>query len=166
MQTDNTLSITVLQKCENISFFKNLEELASNKKISNKMDEVKKIEGSGFGCPLYGFYDGIINFLQRLLVFIKIKKKQIILIIKFIYLFFLKFRHHKEYKKMNDIWDLLTISGLDNSIINIFINLNPKFEISPKGFISFLILIHDVITCDFKSFSQKIYSVIYKKKNH
>ncbi len=32
------------------------------------MEEVRKIEGSGYGCPAYAFNDGIIYFLQKLIV--------------------------------------------------------------------------------------------------
>jgi hypothetical protein len=34
----------------------------------NRVEEIRKIEGSGFGCPIYGFFDPIINLLQKLLV--------------------------------------------------------------------------------------------------
>ena len=33
------------------------------------------------------------------------------------------------------------------------LNLNPKSDISPKGFVSYLILVHDAIFSDFTSFS-------------
>ena len=95
---------------------------------------MRKIEGSGFGCPIYGFNDGVINFLQRLIC-----------------------RYHKEHKKLIDLFKLCEDSQLDASIINLLLNLNPKSDISPKGFVSFLILIHDLIFSEYLSFSTKIF---------
>jgi len=106
----------------------------SNKKI-NKIDEIRKIEGSGFGCPIYGFNDGIINFLSRLF-----------------------FRYHKEHKKLSDLFKLFEDSGLDVSILNLLIQLNSKSDISPRGFVSFLILIHDTIISEFNSFTKNVFS--------
>jgi fused-like protein len=41
------------------------ELLVPTKKI-NKVEEVRKIEGSCFGCPIYGYNDGIITFMSKL----------------------------------------------------------------------------------------------------
>lgn len=32
------------------------------------MEEMRKIEGSGYGCPLNAFFDGIFIFLQKYFV--------------------------------------------------------------------------------------------------
>ncbi len=109
-----------------------------NKKV-NKIEEIRKIEGSGFGCPIYGFNDSIINFLQKLLVIFS--------------LFIFQFRYHKDHKKLSDLFILFEQSGLDISIINILLTLNPKSDISPKGFVSYLILVHDAVFSDFATFS-------------
>jgi len=92
----------------------------------NKTEEIRNIEGSNFGCPVYGFNDGVINFLQRLL-----------------------FRYHKEHRKLSELFSLFEQSGIDNAIINLLITLNSKSEVSPKGFVSCLILVHDIIFSDF-----------------
>ena len=44
-------------------FFKLFTELLTNSKKINKIEEVRKVEGSGFGCLPFGFNDGIITFL-------------------------------------------------------------------------------------------------------
>lgn len=36
----------------------------------NRVEEIRKIEGSGFGCPIYGFNDAVIYLLSKLLVII------------------------------------------------------------------------------------------------
>ena len=118
---------------ENTQNFKTIVELFNNKKII-KNDEIRKIEGSQFGCPLYGWCDHIINFLQRLL-----------------------FRYHKEHKKMSDLFKILEDTQIDNCLIQIILSLGQKSDISPRGMVYLLILIHDTIYSDFKSFSQKFY---------
>lgn len=56
-----------------------------------------------------------------------------------------KFKHHKEFQNMQEIWKLFAESGLDTSILNVLLQLSPKSEFSPKGFIAYLLLIHDII---------------------
>lgn len=67
LQFDNMLSKGLLMKIENMNFFKALNDLM-NKKNLNKFEEIRKVEGSGFGCPLSGFNDGIIYLLQKMMV--------------------------------------------------------------------------------------------------
>ena len=67
-------------------------------------------------------------------------------------------RHHKEYQKMGELFKLFEDSGVDNGLINMILNLSPRTDLSPKGFISFLQLIYDALQ-DFPSFFQKIFQV-------
>lgn len=67
---DNMLSKGLLMKLENISFFKSLNDLLTKKNM-NKLEEIRKIEGSGFGCPVFGFNDGVIHLLQKIFVSFK-----------------------------------------------------------------------------------------------
>lgn len=67
LQFDNMLSKGLLMKLENLSFFKALNELLTKKNI-NKFEEIRKVEGSGFGCPVSGFNDGLIYLLHKILV--------------------------------------------------------------------------------------------------
>ena len=56
--------------------------------------------------------------------------------------------------------DLLSVpngSGLGDVIMAFLLNLSSKTEMSPKGFISLLSFIHDVINSDSKPFMQKIF---------
>jgi fused-like protein len=48
-------------------------------------------------------------------------------------------------------------SGLGDVIMAFLLNLSSKTEMSPKGFISLLSFIHDVINSDSKPFMQKIF---------
>lgn len=65
LAVDTSSSIIIMQKADNISFFKAINELitVTYKKGINRMEEMRKIEGSGYGCPLIAFFDGIFIFL-------------------------------------------------------------------------------------------------------
>lgn len=75
LAVDTSSSIIIMQKADNISFFKAINELITvtcsllnfflnlDKKGINRMEEMRKIEGSGYGCPLIAFFDGIFIFL-------------------------------------------------------------------------------------------------------
>ena len=65
---------------------------------------------------------------------------------------------------MGELFKLIEDSGIDNSLINIILNLSPKSDISPKGFISLLVFIHDALQADFTSFFQKIFQVNFISK--
>jgi len=69
LQFDNMLSKGLLIKLENLNFFRALNDLLSKKNL-NKFEEIRKVEGSGFGCPISGFNDGIVYLLQKILVII------------------------------------------------------------------------------------------------
>jgi fused-like protein len=114
----------------------------------NRTEEIRKIEGSGFGCPIYGFLDPIINILQKLLV------NNIILNTH-------QFRYHREHKRLSDLFSIFEKSDIDTQLTAILVNLSNKTDISPKGFVSLLILVHDSIYSEFKSFGTKIFTVIF-----
>lgn len=81
LTVDATASATIMQKADNTSFFKLINDviiLTSNhfwklsnylaKKGLNRAEEMRKIEGSGYGCPLNAFFDGVFIFLQKYFV--------------------------------------------------------------------------------------------------
>ena len=61
------------------------------------MEEVRKIEGSGYCCPTTGFFDGLFNFLQKSLTYVKLK----------MLIFYEKFlvKNYKRYKKIEQFVD-------------------------------------------------------------
>lgn len=93
---------------------------------ANRQDELKKLEGSGYGCLFMGFSDGIILLLQRMLA----KSIATDSVREFI---------------MN-----LNQSGIPGLIVTLVNNLSPRCEISPKGLISLLTFIHDAIYEQFR----------------
>lgn len=61
---------------------------------------------------------------------------------------------------MADLFLIFEKSDIDSALVNILLNLTQKSDISPKGFVSLLILIHDSIYSEFKSLAKKVFTVI------
>lgn len=40
-----------------------MNDLVNPNKKYNRTEEIRKLEGSSFGCPCYGFVDGVITLL-------------------------------------------------------------------------------------------------------
>lgn len=57
----------------------------------------------------------------------------------------------------NDLLSGPNGNGLGDTIMAFLLNLSSKTELSPKGFISLLSFVHDVINSDCKPFMQKIF---------
>ena len=100
------------------------------------MEEVRKVEGSSYGCPILAFFDGIFIFLQKLFV-----------------------RLQRENRRIKEFLTNMQESGLNDSIYIILVQINHRSDISPRGFISMLSLIHDCIHNEFNSFGSKVFQV-------
>lgn len=72
-----------MQKADSLDFFKLINDIIVvtssflicsilnpeiAKKNINRMEEIRKVEGSSYGCPIVAFFDGIFIFLQKLFV--------------------------------------------------------------------------------------------------
>lgn len=100
------------------------------------MEEIRKVEGSSYGCPNLAFFDGIFIFLQKLFV-----------------------RLQKENRRIKEFLANMQESGLNESVFSLLVQINQKSDISPRGFISMLSLIHDCVYNDFNPFAFKIFQV-------
>jgi len=136
LNVDSASSGTIIQKADNIEFFKLINEIITytNKKNINRMEEVRKVEGSSYGCPILAFFDGIFIFLQKLFV-----------------------RLQKENRRVKEFLQYMQDSGLNDSIFSLLVQLNHRSDLSPRGFISMISLIHDCIYNDFNTFAFKIF---------
>ncbi|CAD8060806.1 unnamed protein product [Paramecium sonneborni] len=114
--------------------YKLLFELVNPNKKSNRSEDIRKLEGSCFGIPNYGFLDGIITLISKLL-----------------------FRYHKEQKKLIDLFVLLEKYEIHQLLYQIFSNIISRNDVSPKGFVFLLILIHDSIYSNFKALGQLMF---------
>ena len=136
LAVDSSAPTTILQKFETVECFKLMNEIIThtNKKNINRMEEIRKVEGSSYGCPIIGFFDGIFIFLQKLFV-----------------------RFQRENRKVKEFLAHMQESGLNDSIFALLVQINHRSDISPKGFISMLSLIHDCIYNDFNTFAFKMF---------
>ena len=109
-----------------------LRSLAALIAPGSRQEELKKIEGSGFGCLFMGFSDGPILLIQRIL--------------------------GKLMQNPSGLSEFLAISAeiIPDLVISIINSLSPRCEISPKGVISLLTYIHDAIYSDFRILLQKM----------
>lgn len=110
------------------------------------MDEMRRVEGSNYGTPVQMYLDVVISFLQKLL-----------------------YRCHKEgqviskTQNMKTIFKALEDVKLDNSLIDVITYLGQKnFELSPKGLLSYITLVHEAVNLGFASLARKF----FKNVNH
>ncbi|KAM3144599.1 hypothetical protein pb186bvf_003206 [Paramecium bursaria] len=134
LQYDQQISVQLIQYFTTEKPYKYFKELINPQKKFSRQEEIRKIEGSGFGCPLYGFVDGVITLLQKLL-----------------------FRYHKEQKRLSDLFEIFHKNEINQLLVQILIHIQSRNDVSPKGFVSLLILIHDSIYSDFKALAQLVF---------
>lgn len=87
----------------------------------DKMTEVKKLDGSCYNFPQNGYYDGIFTYMNAFFG-----------------------RQSRSREDLPVLFLTLKELNFNDKLINIIKNLSQKSEISPKGFLSYLMLI-----CDF-----------------
>jgi len=110
-------------------------------KIVNQKEDVKKVEGTNYGCPLSGFYDLPISLLQRLIQKYTTDTKAL-----------------KE-DMITTFLAALNQSNMAETIVNIVLTLANETDISPKGVISLLVVIHEAIFYNYKHLLQRLYKV-------
>jgi fused len=109
-----------------------LRTLAALLTPSSRQEDLKKVEGSGFGCLFMGFADGPVLLLQRLL--------------------------GKFMTSNTGLADFMANSAevVPELVVSLLNALSPRCEVSPKGVISLLTYIHDAIYCDFRALLQRM----------
>jgi fused len=110
------------------SYYRALAELVSNPHI-NKLEEMRKIEGSNYGVHLVGLYDPAFLFLHRLLLRLQ----------------------RENPKKGEDVLRRVRESKMPARISQLLVNLSSKSDLSPRGLISLLMLLYDLLSasiCD------------------
>lgn len=109
-------------------------EILNGDEAESRIEEVRKIEGSSYGCPICGFFDGIISFCQKLMS-----------------------RILREQKDIEDLVRVVESSKMDEAFINQIARLGPRSDISPKAMISLLHFFHDLICTENLSLFKKFY---------
>lgn len=95
-----------------------------------RQEEMKKIEGSNFGCPVFGFSDGPLLLMQK--VFSKVNGTEWLIVLK--------------------------DSGIFDSLVTFILNMQSRIDISPRGVISLFAFLFDVMNKDHKIFLSKLFS--------
>lgn len=91
---------------------------------SNKLEEMRKIEGSNYGIHPVGMYDPAFLFLHRLLV-----------------------RAQKESpKRMEELLRGVRESKVQGRLAGVVVGLSSKVDLSPRGLISLLMVVYDVVS--------------------
>lgn len=103
-------------------YFKVLSDFLSNHQ-ANKLEEMRKLEGSNYGLHFIGLYDPAFLFIHRFLV-----------------------RLHKENSSKHEAFvRLIKDNKIQTKISQIVCNLSSKTDLSPRGLISLLMLLYDLL---------------------
>lgn len=85
---------------------------------------MRKIEGSNYGLHCQGLYDPAFMLLHKLV-----------------------YRVERDYgKKYDQLLKVLRESRLEQHILTIMVNLNSKVDLSPKGLISLMLLVFNLMS--------------------
>lgn len=103
--------------------------------INKKRDDVKKVDGTNYGCPVIGFYDFPLVFLERL------NSKHIA----------------DDGKSDHDFNKSLNSINIADTMVAFILNMNIKTDISPRGIIALLGFVHESINKDIKNVMQKVF---------
>lgn len=92
--------------------------------INKVKDDIKKIDGTNFGCPVMGFFDYPMLFIERL------------------------FNRHsldssRSASKKNDFSASLSTINIADTVVSFILNLGTKTDISPRGLIPLLGFVHE-----------------------
>ena len=111
------------------------------KLLVHKKEDVKKVEGTNYGCPISGFYDYPIALLQRLIQKYTTDTKAL-----------------KE-DMISAFLSALAQSNMAETIVNIILTLGNQTDISPKGVVSLLTVIHESIFYNYKQLLHRLFKV-------
>ena len=127
VNTETEAALYVLEFFSNSSQIKLILDLIKTPRVK---DDMKKVEGTNFGCPYLGFCDQPIALLQRLL---SKNMKEI---------------HQNQERSTNDFVFAMMSANAADVVAQLLNNLSSKTDISPRGLISLLTFIHDAILAD------------------
>jgi fused-like protein len=133
----------VLQLFTSPGYVAKLVSFIAPKKGLNRQDELKRVEGAGYGCFFIGFADGPVLLLQRLLGrFIGISNTE---------------SQGRSATPLTEFLRNLSEAGVADVVPSILTSLSPRSELSPKGLISLLTFVHDALFCDFRPLFVKVF---------
>ena len=116
-----------------------LEFIVKNRGL-NRQEELKRIEGSGYGCQFMGFVDSAVLLLQRLLARM------------------INLNSVEQRSGGTDYLRALNEANAPEVLVGLIVSLSPRCELSPRGLVNLLTLIHDCIYCEFKPLLAKVFA--------
>lgn len=116
-----------------------LDFIVKNKNL-NRQEELKRIEGSGYGCQFLGFVDSAVLLLQRLLARM------------------ISLNSGEQRGGGVEYLRALSEAGAPDVLVGLVIGLSPRCELSPRGLVNLLTLVHDCIYCEFKPMLVKVFA--------
>ena len=125
----------IIKRYANVNKLSLIQQLLD---INKKKDDIKKVDGTNFGCPTIGFYDYPLIFLERL------HAKHIS-------------ESSKSSDKTNEFSTALNTINIADSIVSFILNLGTRTDVSPRGLIPLLGFTHECIYKDIKNVMQKIF---------
>jgi len=132
---DTEVASLILGKFSSGAAIANLQQLMD---MNRPRSDMRKIDGTNFGCPYLGYFDHPIAMLQRLLTKYSQDLKQ-----------------NKPVK--GDLFQALNQNNICDSTMAFLVNLSSKTELSPKGFISLMNFVYDAIGNNLAGFLQKFF---------
>jgi fused len=124
----------IIKRYSNVNKLSLIQQLLD---INNKKDDIKKVDGTNFGCPTIGFYDYPLILLERILAK-HISKKS-------------------SSDKANEFFKSLNTINIADTVVSFVLNLGTRTDVSPRGLISVLGFVHELIYKDVKNVMQKIF---------
>lgn len=125
----------IVKRYSNVNKLSLIQQLLD---INKKKDDIKKVDGTNFGCPTIGFYDYPLILLERLYA-------------KFV------IESSRTSDRNNEFSTALNTINIADTVVSFILNLGTKTDVSPRGLVLLLGFIHECIHKDIKNVMQKIF---------
>lgn len=126
----------ILKRYSNVNKLSLIQQLLD---INKTKDDIKKVDGTNFGCPVMGFFDYPLIFIERLHNRHTIEASK------------------TKLDKKNDLSASLSSINIADTVVSFILNLGTKTDVSPRGLIPLLGFVHECIYKDIKNVLQKVF---------
>ena len=125
----------ILQKFSNKNMMFNLQQLLNTNKHRGDM---RKVDGTNFGVSFVGFYDFPASLLMKMLIYQNTDNRS-------------------RGVTGGDFIQTLNDCNICETIMNFLLNINPKTDISPKGFTELISFFHEGLNINMPGFFSKLF---------
>ena len=134
-KTDQSNSEFIIKRYSHVNKLSLIQQLLD---INKKKDDIKKVDGTNFGCPTIGFYDYPLILLERILA-------------KYV------LSQGSSLDPNSEFFRSLSTINIADTIMSFILNLGTRTDVSPRGIIPFMGFIHECIHKDVKNVMQKVF---------